>query len=72
MNNFEHRVFSIEPTVGSMLKTLCSKSVTAVHRCARKITEFASEIDVLSDCLERLGSQLAYASGVLSRLDIYS
>ena len=23
-------------------------------------------------CLERLGSQLAYASGVLSRLDIYS
>ena len=23
-------------------------------------------------CLERLGSQLAYASGILSRLDIYS
>ena len=31
----EHRVFRIEPTT--------------VHRCARKITEFASEIDVLSD-----------------------
>ena len=35
MNNFEHRVFSIEPT--------------AVHRCVRKIIEFASGIDVLSD-----------------------
>ena len=35
INNFEHRVFSIEPT--------------AVHRCARKIIEFASGIDVLSD-----------------------
>ena len=35
MNNFEHKVFSIEPT--------------AVHRCARKITEFASGIDVHSD-----------------------
>ena len=36
MNNFEHSVFSIEPTA-------------AVHRCVRKIIEFASGIDVLSD-----------------------
>ena len=35
VNKFEYRVFSIEPS--------------AVHRCARKITEFASGIDVLSD-----------------------
>ena len=43
MNNFEHRVFSIGPT--------------AVHRCARKSTEFASGIDVLSDtgcCAQRV------------------
>ena len=43
MNNFKHKVFSIEST--------------AVHRCARKITEFASGIDVLSDtgcCAERV------------------
>ena len=33
MNTFENRVVSIEPT--------------AVHRCARKITEFASGIVVL-------------------------
>ena len=33
MNNFEHSDFSIEPT--------------AVHRCVRKIIEFASRIDVL-------------------------
>ena len=44
MNNFRVRVFSIEPTA-------------AVHRCARKITEFASGINVLSDtgcCAERV------------------
>ena len=35
MNKFEYRGFSMEPT--------------AVHRRARKITEFASGIDVLSD-----------------------
>ena len=35
MNNFEHRVFRIGPTV--------------VHGCAREITEFASGIDVLVD-----------------------
>ena len=35
MNNFEHSVFSIEPT--------------AVHRCVGKIIEFVSGIDVLSD-----------------------
>ena len=35
MNNIEHRVFSIGPT--------------AVHRCVRKIVEFAWGIDVLSD-----------------------
>ena len=37
MNNFEHSVFSIEPTA-------------AVHKCVRKIIEFASGIYyVLSD-----------------------
>ena len=44
MNNFEHSVFSIEPTA-------------AVHRCARKITEFPSGIDLLSDtgcCVQRV------------------
>ena len=35
MNNFEHSVFSIEPT--------------AVHKCVGKIIEFVSGIDVLSD-----------------------
>ena len=35
MSNFEHRAFSIEPT--------------AVHRCAGKIIEFVSGIDILSD-----------------------
>ena len=71
LSSFE---YSSKPNIISHSKQfkICQNQTEFHNRTVQVFVEIEQNFFTQIRCLERLGSQLAYASGILSRLDIYS